>query len=89
VTAPIGIHPDAFRSLRDRAAAEFLSTSRSRFRADVKAGLATQPVKKGRNSSWPMFELIEIQKARIAGKTDEELRALVLKLEAARGALAA
>jgi prophage regulatory protein len=33
---------------------------------------------------WPANEVSEINTARIAGKTDEEIRALVVQLEAAR-----
>jgi prophage regulatory protein len=33
---------------------------------------------------WPSNEVEAINTARIAGKTDEEVRALVAKLEAAR-----
>ena len=33
---------------------------------------------------WPSYEVAAINAARIAGKTDEEIRALVVKLEAAR-----
>jgi prophage regulatory protein len=33
---------------------------------------------------WPSSEVTAINAARIAGKTDEEIRALVVKLEAAR-----
>jgi prophage regulatory protein len=33
---------------------------------------------------WPANEVAALNAARIAGKTDEEIRALVVKLEAAR-----
>ncbi|MEQ1579172.1 MAG: AlpA family phage regulatory protein [Steroidobacteraceae bacterium] len=53
--------------------------------ADVKAGLLTSPIKLGvRASGWPAHEVDEIVRARIAGSTPEELRSLVLKLEAKR-----
>ena len=37
---------------------------------------------------WPAHEVAALNAARIAGKTDDEIRALVLKLEAARKAAA-
>lgn len=37
---------------------------------------------------WPACEVDALIVARIAGKTDEEIRALVAKLEAARNAAA-
>jgi prophage regulatory protein len=37
---------------------------------------------------WPSGEVAAINAARIAGKPDEEIRALVVKLEAARKAAA-
>ena len=87
MATPIHTHPDAFRTLRDKAAGEFLSNSRSRFRADVKAGLVTQPVKNGRNSSWPLYELVEIQQARIAGASENDIRMLVAELHERRKSL--
>jgi prophage regulatory protein len=37
---------------------------------------------------WPSEEVQALNAARIAGKSDEEIRALVVKLEAARKAAA-
>lgn len=37
-----------------------------------------------RQTGWPSSEVAAINAARIAGKSDEEIRELVLKLEAAR-----
>jgi prophage regulatory protein len=55
--------------------------------ADVKSGLLTSPIKLGiRASGWPAQEVDELVRARIAGSTPEEIRSLVLKLEAARKA---
>ncbi len=39
-------------------------------------------------SAGPAHEVAALNAARIAGKTDEEIRALVVKLEAARKAAA-
>jgi prophage regulatory protein len=61
--------------------------SRSAHYLDIQRGLYTKPIKIGeRASGWPENE-VEVQNAaRIAAKTKEEIRALVLKLEAARKA---
>ena len=50
-------------------------------------GTFTKPVKIGaRASGWPDHEVDAIVRARIAGKGDDEIRALVTKLHAQRGA---
>lgn len=52
---------------------------------DINAGLYVKPVKIGaRAVGTPDNEVDELNAARIAGKSDNEIRALVLKLEAAR-----
>jgi len=61
--------------------------SRSAHYLDIQQGLFTRPVQIGlRAVGWPAGELAAINAARIAGKGDEEIRELVLKLEAARKA---
>lgn len=51
----------------------------------IKVGLFTTGVAIGqRSKGWPSDEVLAINAARIAGKSDEEIRALVAKLEAAR-----
>ena len=55
----------------------------------IAQGLWTKQVSLGpRCVGWPAHEVAALNAARIAGKTDEEIRALVLKLEAARKAAA-
>ena len=55
----------------------------------IAQGLFTKPVSLGaRAVGWPSSEVAAINAARIAGKTDDEIRALVVKLEAARKAAA-
>lgn len=52
---------------------------------DISKGLFTHPVKMGvKVSSWPESEVEALIRARIAGKSDDEIRALVGRLEAAR-----
>jgi len=59
--------------------------SRSTIYLRVSQGLWTKPVSLGaRAVGWPSDEVEAINEARIAGKTDEEVRALVVKLEVAR-----
>ncbi len=63
--------------------------SRSTIYLRIAQGLWTKPVSLGaRAVGWPSGEVAAINAARIAGKTDEEIRALVVKLEAARKAAA-
>lgn len=59
--------------------------SRSTIYLRIKQGLFPKPIRLGeRAAGWPAFEVAALNSARIAGRTDEEIRALVLKLEAAR-----
>jgi prophage regulatory protein len=54
---------------------------------DIKNGLFTSPVKIGsRASAWPAHEVAAMNQARIAGKSNDEIRQLVSELEAARTA---
>lgn len=55
--------------------------------ADIANGLWTKPVKLGKHASaWPEHENDTQIAARIAGKSDDEIRALVKELQAARTA---
>ncbi|SEN73906.1 transcriptional regulator, AlpA family [Nitrosospira multiformis] len=57
--------------------------------ARISKGLFPKPIKLGpRSVGWLESEVEAINAARAAGKTDDEIRALVLKLEAARKTLA-
>lgn len=63
--------------------------SRSAHYLDIQQGLFTRPVSIGlRAVGWPSSEVESLNAARIAGKSDEEIRDLVVKLEAARKAAA-
>ena len=63
--------------------------SRSTLYCYITRGLWTKPVRIGaRAVGWPAAEVAALNTARIAGKTDDEIRALVVKLEAARKAAA-
>lgn len=51
----------------------------------VRAGLYTKPVKTGQRSvGWPSEEVLAINSARIAGKSESEIRALVVQLHLKR-----
>ena len=59
--------------------------SRSSHYLDIQHGLFTRPLPIGaRAVGWPENEVTTINAARIAGRTEDEIRALVLELEAAR-----
>ena len=59
--------------------------SRSTLYLRIAQGLWTKQVSLGaRAVGWPAAEVDALNAARIAGKTDAEIRALVLRLEAAR-----
>jgi prophage regulatory protein len=62
---------------------------RGPYKPQIPAGLFPPPVKIGRRASaWPRSETEAVNAARIAGKGEDEIRALVSKLEAARKAAA-
>jgi len=55
---------------------------------NINTGLWTKPVRIGQRSvGWPSDEVIAVNKARIAGATDEQLRELVIRLHVKRSAL--
>ena len=56
---------------------------------DVAAGLFPPPVKIGSTAVWPHDEVSAINKARLAGKSDDEIRTLVADLKRQRTAIAA
>ena len=56
----------------------------------IKDGLFTKPVKIGQRSvGWPSYEVDAINAARIAGKSEAEIRELVIRLHAKRIELSA
>ncbi len=63
--------------------------SRSAHYLDIQHGLFTPPVAIGlRAVGWPADEVAALNAARIAGRSDDEIRALVTKLKTARTAMA-
>lgn len=62
---------------------------RSSLRKDISEGLFTKPVNLGPLAvGWPSNEIEAINAARIAGKSPDEIRELVRKLEAGRKLIA-
>ena len=63
--------------------------SRSTLYLRIAHGFFTHPVSLGgRTVGWPAHEVAALNAARIAGKPDTEISALVVQLEAARKAVA-
>ena len=61
--------------------------SRSTIYLRITQGLWTRPVSLGpRAVGWPAGEVAALNAARIAGRSDDEIRALVARLKAARTA---
>jgi len=59
--------------------------SKSTIYVDIKQGLFPPPVKIGaRASGWPASEIDAVNAARIAGKSNDEIRSLVADLVTAR-----
>ncbi len=77
------------RLLREPAVLDIIGRGRTYLWAAVRAGCIPAPVRVGAKAvAWPRSEITTIVSARIAGLTDDQIRALVLRLEARRRALA-
>ena len=76
---------DSYVILRLPAVLKARGRSRSTHYLDIQQGLFPQPVPIGaRAVGWPEHEVVALNSARIAGKNDAEIRALVARLNAAR-----
>lgn len=74
-----------FKLLRLPEVLELRKRSRSAHYKDIQDGLFTPSVQIGpRAVGWPEHEVYTINAARIAGKSDGEIRELVIQLKAAR-----
>ncbi len=74
------------RLLRRPVVEEITGKSRSTLYRDIKKGSFIKPVSIGGDRvAWPQNEIEAINQARIAGKSDEDIKQLVIELEAARG----
>lgn len=75
--------------LRRKQVQTRIGLSRSTLYLRIAEGTFTKPVSLGaRAVGWPASEVTAVNAARIAGKSDAEIRELVAKLEAARKAAA-
>jgi prophage regulatory protein len=73
------------RLLRRPIVLDRCGSSKSKLYADVADGLMPPPVKCGtRSVAWVEHELDAVIAARVAGKSNDEIRALVVNLKAAR-----
>ena len=78
---------DTFTILRRKRVEFECGLSRSTIYLRISQGLWTRPVSLGpRAVGWPATEVAALNAARIAGKSDHDIRALVTQLEAARTA---
>jgi prophage regulatory protein len=63
-----------------------IGKSRSTIYREIQKGLFTKPVSIGGDRvAWPASEIQAINQARIAGKSDADIKLLVIELEALRG----
>jgi prophage regulatory protein len=73
------------RLVRERERSEITGIPCSSWYERIDDGLATPGVKLSKHAvAWPLSELGALNAARIAGKTDDEIRKLVVRLIAAR-----
>lgn len=71
--------------LRNASVRSECGFGRSTLYLRIKQGLWPKPVRLGERSvGWPADEVAAVNGARIAGKSDEEIRELVARLESAR-----
>ena len=71
--------------LRKPEALGLLPICKSTFQSQINEGLLCSPISLGsRSVGYLEHEIREVLKARIAGKTDDEIRTLVISLEAQR-----
>ena len=76
---------EAFTILRRKHVENRTGLSRSTIYLRIQEGTFPRPVSLGsRAVGWPSDEVAALNAARIAGKSDDEIRTLVAKLEAAR-----
>ena len=82
--------PTTLTILRRRQVESESGYSRSTIYLRITQGLWTRPISLGpRAVGWPAGEVAAINAARIAGRTDDEIRQLVVRLHMARGATTA
>jgi prophage regulatory protein len=71
--------------LRRHAVEQLTGKSRSTIYRDIRKGIFPKPVQIGGDRvAWISHEISAINQARIAGKSDDEIKHLIAQLEAAR-----
>lgn len=71
--------------IRRKQLEQRMGIGRSTIYLRISQSLITSPVSLGANSvGWPLHEIDAIIAARVAGKSDDEIRLLVSELETAR-----
>lgn len=84
-TSVLAILPAINPLYRRHVVEQATGESRSTIYRKISKGLFTKPVSiGGERVAWPANEVQAIINARIAGKSDEEIKVLVTELEAAR-----
>jgi prophage regulatory protein len=83
--ATTNIIPTINPMLRRPVVEQATGDSRSTIYRKIKHGLFTKPVQiGGERVAWPANEVQALINARIAGKSEEEIKSLVIELHAAR-----
>ncbi|WP_020484536.1 helix-turn-helix transcriptional regulator [Methylomonas sp. MK1] len=71
--------------LRRKVVSGLTGKSRSTLYRDISKGLFPHSIEIGGGCvGWPCYEVEQINNARISGKSDDEIKQLVVELEAAR-----
>lgn len=85
MTAPNSVLSTINPLLRRPIVEQATGDSRSTIYRKIKRGLFSKPVHIGGDRvAWPANEVTAINQARIAGKSDAEIKQLVIELETAR-----
>ena len=85
LTGEPDMNPTVYELIRLRHTLAATGDSRSGIYEKIKRGTFVPPVKIGRRAvAWPAYEVAAINAARIAGRSDAELKALVARLCADR-----
>ncbi len=79
-------HPRGVRLLREPAVEDRAGVKKTTLYRDIREGLFVQPIRRGQRwSAWVEFEVDQVLGARASGANDDDIRALVERLHAARG----
>lgn len=81
----MSIYNQSISLIRRKQLEQRMGIGRSTIYLRINQSLITPPVSLGANSvGWPEHEINAIIAARVAGKSDDEIKVLVSELEAAR-----